>query len=146
MNRPFFFKIRLTSEIKDLFVSENQGNFIGGNAITVINRSDEIFLNQLVDYTEKDWHKANLKVADYCKNLGVSKSQLYRIMTRLIGKSLNTYLKEYRLNNALKLIKTKSGNISQIAFETGFNSPAYFSKCFQESFGILPSNYLKKIV
>ena len=42
--------------------------------------------------------------------------------------------------------KKDIGNISEIAFETGFNSPAYFSKCFQESFGILPSNYIKQSI
>jgi AraC-like DNA-binding protein len=51
---------------------------------------------------------------------------------------------EYRLSRALKLLNKADENISQIAFETGFNSPEYFSKCFHKKFGVLPSTYTKQ--
>ena len=105
--------------------------------------SDEQFLNQFMDYTEKVWNETSLKADDFYKHLGLSKSQLYRKMITLIGKSPNTFLKEYRLNEALKLLNRKKGNISEIAFTTGFNSPSYFSKCFQKKYNISPSDYLQ---
>ena len=40
-----------------------------------------------------------------------------------------------------ELLRRKAGNISEIAFETGFTSPSYFSKCFQKQYGRLPSDY-----
>ena len=57
-------------------------------------------------------------------------------------KSPNTFLKEYRLNKALGLLNRKKGNVSEIAFEAGFNSLSYFSKCFQKRYKLLPSDYL----
>ena len=95
-----------------------------------------------MDYTESSWSNTNLKVDDFSKPLGHSKSQLYRKMILLIGKSPNTFLKEYRLNEALTLLNKNTSNISEIAFETGFRSPSYFSKCFQKRYGHLPSDYL----
>jgi AraC-like DNA-binding protein len=74
--------------------------------------------------------------------MGCSKSRLYRKMILLTGKSPNTFIKEYRLNEALKLLSKNAGNISEIAFETGFSSPSYFSKCFKRKFGVLPAIYL----
>jgi AraC-like DNA-binding protein len=62
----------------------------------------------------------------------------------LTGKSPNTFIRDYRLNKALKLLHDQKGNISEIAFETGFNSLAYFSKCFKNKFDILPSKYIQQ--
>jgi AraC-like DNA-binding protein len=46
------------------------------------------------------------------------------------------------LNEALVLLNKDAGNVSEIAFETGFSSPSYFSKCFQKRYGVAPSDYL----
>ncbi len=105
--------------------------------------SDERFLILLMDFTEEVWNKTNLKVDHFSKALGLSKSQLYRKVKFLTGTSLNIFLKSYRLKRAIKMIETHKGNISEIAFDSGFNSAAYFSKCFVETYGILPSDYSK---
>jgi AraC-like DNA-binding protein len=96
-----------------------------------------------MEYTEKVWSHSNINVTDFHKNLGYSKSKLYRTMMSIIGVSPNSFLKEYRLNKALELLDRKTSNISEIAYQTGFSSPTYFSKCFHETHGILPSNYIK---
>ena len=139
-------EIVVSSEVKDLYKSENLNVFVEGKMVQSLSPADEKFLKHLMDYTEKTWQNTELKVDDFSKNLGFSKAQLYRKMVSLTGKSPNTFIKEYRLKRALILLNKQIGNISEIAFETGFNSPAYFSKCFQESFGILPSNYIKQSI
>ena len=136
-------KIVVTSEVKDLYESENLNNSIDSTIVRTINSKNEIFLNSLVDFTEKEWNNPTLTADDYCKNLGFSKSQLYRKMIANTGQSPNTFLKHYRLGKALNLLDKQEDNISEIAFKTGFNSPAYFSKCFQETYGVLPSVYFK---
>ena len=98
---------------------------------------------QLIEYTKKVWSHSNVNVSDFYKNLGYSKSKLYRTMMSLIGVSPNSFLKNYRLNKALELLTKQASNISEIAYQTGFSSPTYFSKCFQEVYGILPSKYIK---
>jgi AraC-like DNA-binding protein len=95
-----------------------------------------------MDYTEFSWSDTNLKVADFSKAVGCSKSQLYRKMIFLTGKSPNSFINEYRLDEALALLNKHTGNISEIAFETGFSSPSYFSKCFQKRYGLSPSDHL----
>ena len=135
-------EIIVSSEVKDLYKSENSNAFIKGKNIFTLTLADEKFLNHLMDYIESIWSNVNLKVDDFSKPMGCSKSQLYRKMILLTGKSPNAVIKEYRLAEALKLLNKNSGNISEIAFETGFSSPSYFSKCFQKSYGHLPSDYL----
>lgn len=107
-----------------------------------LTQTDEKFLTLLMDYTESNWSNTNLKVDDFSRPLGYSKSQLYRKIVLLTGKSLNTFIKDYRLNEAFALLNKNFGNVSEIAYLTGFTSPSYFSKCFQKKYGHLPSDYL----
>ena len=137
-------KITITQEVKDLYESENRQISIESiNEFRVLNTKEESFVMQLIDYTEKVWSHSNVNVSDFHKNLGYSKSKLYRTMMSLIGNSPNRFLKNYRLHMAIELLDRKELNISEIAYQTGFSSPTYFSKCFQEAFGVLPSNYIK---
>lgn len=135
----------VSSEVKDLYESENQNLSITGKNIIVLDPKDEDFLNILINYIEKEWGNPILNSNDICHQLGYSKSQFYRKMIAITAKSPNRFIKEYRLTQALKLLKKRKNNISEIAFETGFNTPAYFSKCFLEAFGILPSDYIRQI-
>ncbi|MGA7837163.1 MAG: nickel-binding protein [Ignavibacteriaceae bacterium] len=136
-------QIVLSTEVKELYKSENINVFINNKSVFTLSPADEKLLNLLIDYTERNWGNANLNVDDFNRQLGFSKSQLYRKMISVTGKSPNTFLKEYRLNEALKLLNKQTGNISEIAFETGFSSLSYFSKCFQNRYGLLPSDYLR---
>lgn len=137
-------KITISKEVKDLYESENRPISINENKeFNVINLQDQEFLMQLMEYTNNVWSNSNISVSDFHKNLGYSKSKLYRTMMSILGRSPNSFLKNYRLYNAIELLDQKTSNISEIAYQTGFSSPTYFSKCFQDTFGILPSSYVK---
>ncbi len=135
-------EIIVSAEVKDLCKSENANAFRKAEGFFFLTPEDEKFLTLLMDYTDSAWTNTNLKVDDFSRPMGYSKSRLYRKMILLTGKSPNTFIKEYRLKEALKLLDKSAGNISEIAFETGFTSPSYFSKCFQKRYGRLPSDYL----
>lgn len=135
-------EIVVSAEVKELYKSENANTFIKGKGITTLLESDEKFITLLMDFTDKVWNDTNLKVDHFCKPLGRSKSQLYRKMILLTGQSPNTFIKDYRLKEALKYIHKRAGNISEIAFTTGFSSPSYFTKCFKKKFGLIPADYL----
>ena len=136
--------IVVSSEVKDLYNSENPHLIKEKKDIVVVSQMDEEFLSRLMDYIESNWSDPGVQVENICRSLGYSKSRLYRKIMELTARSLNTFIKDYRLGEALKLLNKSKGNISEIAFETGFSSPSYFSKCFQKKFGLHPSAYLKK--
>lgn len=135
-------KINVSNEVKALYESENQNNDIH-DLINSLTTEEETFVNKLMAYTETIWSHSNVTVADFHINLGYSKSKLYRTMISILGKSPNNFLKDYKLDAALQLLDKQNSNISEVAYTTGFSSPAYFSKCFQEAYGILPSKYIK---
>lgn len=136
--------IVLTSEVDELIKNENSTVLVEDDKIMTLTTAEENFLNSLFDFIEKEWKNSNLKVDDFNKSIGLSKTQLYRKMISLMGISPNTFLKQYRLRKALGLMAKKSNTLSEIAYDSGFNSLSYFSKCFIKQFGTLPSEYQQK--
>jgi len=134
-------QVIISPAIKALYESENRHARIDKELIRTLSPQEEQFLMHLIEYCEKSWRMPNFDVGTFSSDLGFSKSQLYRKLKQLTGKSPNNFIREYRLHKALGLLHDQFGNISEIAFETGFNSPAYFTKCFMDKFGILPSKY-----
>ena len=136
--------IVISAEVKRLYEEENPEAYLEDQLFVSLSPSDQRFLYPLMDYISETWQNPYLKVEDLGKNLGYSKSQFYRKMVSLVGETPNNFIKNYRLRKAAKRIRRQSGNIAEIAYETGFNSPSYFSKCFLRKYGILPSEYLQQ--
>ena len=136
--------IIVSSEVKDLYESEDIKNTIPLTNVRVIGPKQALFLFNFFDYLESQWENPQLKLSDFCINLGYSNSQFYRNIIAMSGKSPNLFLKEYRLHKALFLLEQQQLTIADIAYKTGFNSAAYFSKCFLNLFNVIPSVYLKQ--
>lgn len=136
----------ITSEVNALYESENRNAIIDKELVRILSPSDEKFITHLMDFVETIWNKSDIDVNNFSEALGYSKSQLYRKLIDLTGQSPNNFIKEFRLHKALQLLHQQFGNISEVAFETGFNSAAYFSKCFLDKYGILPSKYIQQHV
>lgn len=133
--------ITTSAEVNALYKSENQNNFVHKSTITSLTDLEESFLNHLLNHVEQIWQHSTIKIDDLGKHLGLSRSQLYRKMMDITGISPNAFLKKYRISKALQLLMLETNNISEVAFETGFVSPSYFSKCFQDTFQITPSQF-----
>ena len=102
---------------------------------------DQNFLKRTFSIINENLSDNNFSVEMLAENLSECRSLVYKKLIALIGESPNDLIKRIRLNKAAKLIEQKSANISQIAFEVGFNNPSYFAKCFQKQFGFSPSQY-----
>lgn len=137
--------IVVSAEIKNgLSLGKREGSF-EIDELHSLPITDERFLMELGDFIENEWRNIGLKVEDFGVSLGMSKTLVYKKMISLTGQSPNSFVREYRLNRALEQIELNVKTISEIAFESGFNSTSYFSRCFQKRFGLLPSVYLKRL-
>jgi AraC-like DNA-binding protein len=101
--------------------------------------SQQDFLDNLLDIIENSISNNTFGVGLLSREIGVSQPQLYRKVLEITGRSPVSFIRDIRMNKALSLIKENKHNICQIAMEVGYNSPSYFSKCFQQKFGIKAS-------
>ncbi|MDR2956541.1 MAG: response regulator [Prevotella sp.] len=105
---------------------------------------DDIFLQKLNIYIEDNITNEDLNVEMIANEMGMSNSSLYRKLKGLSGLSPVDFIKSIRLRKAVDLMYKGERRISQIAFETGFSSPAYFSTSFQKQFGKTPTEYIRE--
>lgn len=134
----------ITSEVNALYESENRHATIDKEQVRILSYDEERFLTQLMDFIKRVWNYPDFNVSNFSKSMTYSKSQLNRKIKKLTGQSPNAFIKEFRLHQALQLLHKQYGNISEIAYETGFNSSNYFSKCFFDKYHILPSKYIQQ--
>lgn len=116
----------------DQVISDNQ-------RIIWLSASDNQFNESFIKTLQNNYGNSKFGIKDFCSNMSVSKSKLFRKCKAMTGLSVNNLLREYRLSKALKLLKNPDRNISQIAYDIGFSSPSYFTKCFQKRFGTSPT-------
>lgn len=81
----------------------------------------------------------NLNVEFLGSALSLSRTQVFRRVKTITGKGPLDYIRERRLLRAEELLRTTDMTIQQVAFELCFSSPGYFTKCYKEFFGHLPS-------
>jgi signal transduction histidine kinase/DNA-binding response OmpR family regulator len=108
----------------------------------IVHSPDEKFLQKVLKVVDENTANVHFDVIAFSREMGMSKTQLNRKLNALVGQSPNEFIRTYRLKKAAQLIKQHHGNIAEIAFEVGFSSPNYFTKCFHDHFGVVPSEYL----
>jgi len=102
---------------------------------------DTEFLKDLEKVIEKNLSEPDLNVEELSKRLYMSRTTLYRKIEALSGESPTDFIRSLRLKRAAQLLKNNFGSVTEVAFEVGFSSRAYFTKCFKEKFSCLPSEY-----
>ena len=105
---------------------------------------DEKFLEQAIKAVEDQLDNHEFTVQEFSRKLGLSHTQLYRKLLALSGLSPNAFIRSIRLKRAAQLIVQDFGNTSEVAYAVGFNNLSYFTKCFKQQFGVVPSAYRKK--
>ncbi len=106
---------------------------------------DEKFIQNIINLIEKNMMNSELSVELLATESNMSRATFYRKMESLLNESPSVFIRTYKLKKAAQLLKTGNLYISEIAYQTGFNNPKYFSKCFQKEFGISPSEYVKNL-
>jgi len=106
---------------------------------------DEQFLTKALQIIENHLADAEFSVNDFCDEIGMSKTNVYRKLKALTNQSFTEFMRCIRLKRAASLLLMKSGNLTEIAYETGFSNLSYFSRSFKEQFGVSPSEYTTKV-
>ena len=90
---------------------------------------------------EKNLSDPDFNVEQLGKKLYMSRATLYRKIHALTGESPNDFIQTYRLKRGAELLENNFGSVLEVAFEVGFSSASYFTKCFKKKFNQLPSAF-----
>lgn len=100
--------------------------------------SNERFIQKLNQIIDENLDNERFGVSELADSMDLSRMQMYRRVQKLTGKNVSRYIREKRLSNARDLLIREVGNISEIAYRSGFGSPTYFNKCYRDYYGYTP--------
>lgn len=104
-----------------------------------LSRRDVAFAERMKQIVEDHLTDPNLNVEFLGSELALSRTQIFRRVKAITGKGPLDYIRERRLLRADELLRTTDMTVQQVALELCFSSPGYFTKCYKEYFGHLPS-------
>ncbi|MHA7056506.1 alpha/beta fold hydrolase [Aquimarina sp. M1] len=163
--RPVPYQIILTQTVKNLLLGsgvslaphKTRFKTESGESISLYTVVENIEPNTLQNSDQRSLSKHNsflekvlqniynhlsndcFSVNTLCSEIGVSERQLQRKLKVITNKSPNQLISSVRLHHAKELLLDQQNTVAEIAFQTGFSSPSYFSKCFKKEFAMSPS-------
>ncbi|WP_158602618.1 hybrid sensor histidine kinase/response regulator transcription factor [Proteiniphilum sp. X52] len=146
IDKPFSLEV-LMAQIANLLQNREKlretflkNPFIGANSI-VRTKSDEEFVKKLHAIVQENIDNSEFIVEDISGQFNMSRASFYRKIKGVLDLTPNEYIRVERLKKAAQLLKEKVYKVNEISYMVGFNSPSYFTKCFQQQFGVLPKDF-----
>jgi AraC-like DNA-binding protein len=133
-----------SSELIKLLLDSNATSRKKGKLLEAKISHDELFLIQIADIVESNLLDSKFGITQLARKIFLSKSQLFRKIKVLTGRSTANYIRSIRLQKGREMLENTGLRVSEIAYKTGFNSPFYFSRTFSKEFGFTPSSLYKK--
>ncbi|MCG8310776.1 MAG: ATP-binding protein [Cytophagales bacterium] len=149
ITKPFSSRA-LIARIENLFenrkrLQEKFSTDVDASTISMaINRIDQVFMENAQKLIEDHIMDSDFSVTNFAYEMGMSRTLFFKKIKTITGQTPNDFIQTIRLKKAADILLTDpTKNISEIAYNTGFSSPRYFSQCFKNHFGVIPSKYGK---
>ena len=103
------------------------------------------FVNRLNQLILENLTNSDFTIDGLARMFLMSRSNFHKRLKGVTGETPNDYIRIVRLNKSAELLATGKYQIVEVCYMVGFNTPSYFSKCFQEHFGKLPKEYINDL-
>ena len=147
ISKPFNSQL-LMARIRNLIDSHQRLKQFFGDRQTLAKEDicelDKDFVEKFKMLVEERMGDSGLNVEDLGREMGLSRVQLYRKLKLLTNYAPNELLRMARLKRGASLLASSGMTVAEIAYEVGFTSPSYFTKCYKEQFGESPTDFLKR--
>jgi len=106
-----------------------------------VSQLDTNFLKKCNLLVEQNITNSEYGVEELSAEIGLTRVHVYRKIKHLTNLTVSEFIRNIKLKKAAVLLTTSGKSISEIAYETGFSSPSYFSKCFKDFYQVSPSEF-----
>lgn len=143
--KPFNMEILLL-RIENLLEQQAQRKELFKKSIVIAPSSvatstvDEELIRRALGHIEANLDNGNYSVEQLSKDMNMDRTGLYRKLTAITGQTPTEFMRSVRLKKAAQLLQTGL-SVAEVSEQVGFGSSSYFTKCFQEEFGVKPSQY-----
>lgn len=146
VTKPFNLKLFKT-RVNNLILSNQRMKSLFRSQINIepseitVSSFDQKLLQKCLRVIEDKMEDEGFGVDELCKEVGISRPQLYRKIKSLVGLSPVQFIRSIRLKRAAQILSQDNSSVSEVMQRVGFNNLSYFSKIFKEEFGSLPKQY-----
>ena len=106
--------------------------------------NDEVLMERIMKVVNEHLDDSDFNVEMLTKEVGISRAQLHRRMKEMTGLPISEFIRNIRLEQAVRLLEEQKINITQVAYSVGFSNLAHFSTVFRKQFGVSPTEYLEQ--
>ncbi len=104
---------------------------------------DEVFISRLTEIVNEHIANEHFGAEELSLAAGMSRSHIHRRLKSIQNQSVSHFIRSIRLQEAMKKLRESESSASEIAYQVGFSSPAYFNRCFHEQYGYPPGEFRK---
>ncbi len=148
MTKPFNVEI-LLSRVRNLLNQQENIRKTYQKQVQVVASEPEAapveddFVRRALAYVELNLSDPDLSVEGLSREMFMSRAALYKKLFTLTGQTPAEFIRQIRLQRAKQLLGRGATTVAEVAYQVGFNNPKNFAKIFKETYGELPSSYLK---
>ena len=110
----------------------------------VVKGNDEVLMERVMKVINEHLSDSNFNVEVLTSEVGISRAQLHRKMKEMTGLPVSEFVRNIRLEQAVRLLKEQKINVTQVAYAVGFGNLAHFSTVFKKQFGVSPTEYIEQ--
>ena len=111
---------------------------------TEVKGNDEMLMERIMKVVNNHLSDSDFNVEMLTKEVGISRAQLHRKMKEMTGLPVSEFIRNIRLEQAVRLLKEQKINVTQVAYSVGFSNLAHFSTVFRKQFGVSPTEYIEQ--
>lgn len=151
MSKPFNFdmlmvRIEKLIEQQEKRKQEFSKNIEVNPSSITITSVDEKLIQRALEYIEKNMDNTEYAVEQLSSDLGMTRMNLYRKLQSITGNTPSDFIKSIRLKRAAQILQGSQLTMVEVADRVGFSSASYFTKCFKDMFGVLPTQYAESYI
>ena len=113
-------------------------------SILPLNDREQRFLDKLTALIKEHIDDTDYSVESVCYDIGISRMQLHRKLTAILGKTTSEFIRDIKMERARELLASGNYNVSETIYMVGFKSNSHFTRVFRDTFGVTPSEFIRK--
>jgi signal transduction histidine kinase/ligand-binding sensor domain-containing protein/AraC-like DNA-binding protein len=129
------------NKLREKFIHQSEKN----EAIKYRNSKDEQFVTNLENILFGNIENTSFSVHELCESVGMSRTSLYMKLKNLIDLSPQDFIIHTKLKFAKNLLIKGGLTIKEVAYQSGFSNPKYFSTSFKKFYGVSPSGFVESL-
>ena len=110
----------------------------------IVKGNDELLMERIMKVVNEHLSDSDFNVEMLTAEVGISRAQLHRKMKEMTGLPVSEFIRNIRLEQAVRLLKEQKINVTQVAYSVGFSNLAHFSTVFRKQFGVSPTEYIEQ--